>query len=214
MNLKSCLLFVFTLSFLALQGQSGKDQVVIVTTSYGQMTIMLYDQTPKHKANFLKLAEEGFYTGTGFHRVIKGFMIQAGDPNSKEGGEADKMGQGGPGYTLDAEFVKAYTHARGALAAARQGDQVNPKKASSGSQFYIVQNPDACKHLNGSYTVFGQVIGGMDVIDKIANAPVDRSKGNVPKEPIRFTEVEIKKMSRKKIAQLYGAELLYPAPTE
>ncbi|MEM7655425.1 MAG: peptidylprolyl isomerase [Bacteroidota bacterium] len=214
MNLKSILLFLLSFHFLMVSAQSGKDEVVILTTNYGEMTILLYDQTPKHKANFLKLAKEGFYTGTGFHRVIKGFMIQGGDPNSKEGGDASKMGQGGPGYTQDAEFVKAYTHKRGALAAARQGDQVNPQKASSGSQFYIVQNPDACRHLNGSYTIFGQVIQGLEVVDTIANQEVNRGKGNVPKEPIRLTEVTVKKMSRKKIAQLYGAELLFAPAAE
>lgn len=187
---------------------SKKDDVVILSTSYGEMYIILYEETPKHKENFLKLAREGFYDGTTFHRVIKDFMIQAGDPNSKEGGDQSKIGQGGPGYTVEAEFVDKYKHSKGALAAARQGDRVNPKKASSGSQFYIVHSPEGCKHLNGAYTVFGQVIKGLDLIDKIAAVKVNRGKGNVPEETIRVS-MTVKSMSKKKIAQMYGEELLY-----
>ncbi|MEM7373254.1 MAG: peptidylprolyl isomerase [Bacteroidota bacterium] len=187
---------------------SKKDEVVILSTSYGDMYIVLFDETPKHKENFLKLAKEGFYDGTTFHRVIKNFMIQGGDPNSKEGGEAGKIGQGGPGYTIDAEFVSKYKHNKGALAAARQGDQVNPKRASSGSQFYLVHSPNGCKHLNGSYTVFGQVVKGLDLIDEVAKAKVDKRKGNVPEESIRVN-MTVKSMSKKKIAQMYGEELLY-----
>lgn len=109
-----------------------------ITTSLGTITVRLYDETPRHRDNFLKLAKEGFYDGTLFHRVIRDFMIQAGDPDSK-GAEAGKMlGMGDPGYTLEAEILPELFHKRGALAAARQGDEVNPERRSSGSQFYIV----------------------------------------------------------------------------
>jgi cyclophilin family peptidyl-prolyl cis-trans isomerase len=109
-----------------------------ISTEYGDIYVKLYDETPKHKENFLKLAQEGFYDGTTFHRVIKDFMIQGGDPNTKEGGTG-QPGTGGPGYTLPREIVPKYFHKKGALAAARQGDQVNPQWESSGSQFYLVQ---------------------------------------------------------------------------
>ncbi|MBQ7553821.1 MAG: peptidylprolyl isomerase [Bacteroidaceae bacterium] len=112
---------------------------VKIETNKGDIVVMLYDDTPKHKANFLKLAKDGTYEGTLFHRVIKDFMIQAGDPNSKTASKDQQLGDGDVGYTIPAEFVypKRF-HKRGALAAARQGDQVNPKKESSGCQFYIV----------------------------------------------------------------------------
>ena len=112
---------------------------VKIETSKGDIIVELYNDTPKHKANFLKLAKNGTYEGTLFHRVIKDFMIQAGDPNSKTATKDQQLGDGDVGYTIPAEFVypKRF-HKRGALAAARQGDQVNPKKESSGCQFYIV----------------------------------------------------------------------------
>ena len=182
-----------------------KDQVVTISTSFGDMVLILYDQTPKHKENFLKLVDEKFYDGTAFHRVIKEFMIQGGDPLSKEGEDSDKAGTGGPGYTVPAEFVDGILHTKGALAAARQGDQMNPEKASSGSQFYIVHNPDRCRHLNGEYTVYGQVIQGLEVVDKIASQPVVR--GSKPKEDIRMTMTS-QKMKRKKVTEIYGYE--YP----
>ncbi|RMG60146.1 MAG: peptidylprolyl isomerase [Bacteroidetes bacterium] len=185
-----------------------KDEVVVMSTPYGEMIIVLYDQTPKHKENFLKLVREGFYDGTRFHRVIKGFMVQGGDPESKEGGDASKIGQGGPGYTLEAEINPRYSHIKGALAAARQGDQVNPERRSSGSQFYLVENPDACRHLNGSYTVFGQVVKGLDVIDQIAAQPISGRTQSMPKEPIPIT-AKVKTMKVKDIAAMYGYELLY-----
>lgn len=112
---------------------------VIIHTSMGDIGIILYEDTPIHRANFLKLASEGFYDGTTFHRVIEKFMIQGGDPYSKDSAKKSMAGQGGPGYTLDAEIHDHYIHSKGVLAAARLGDQVNPKRNSSGSQFYIVQ---------------------------------------------------------------------------
>lgn len=111
---------------------------VKISTSFGDITVRLYDETPAHRDNFLKLAKEGFYNGTLFHRVIKDFMIQGGDPESKGAAKGRQLGSGDAGYTLPAEFVPSLFHKRGALAAARQGDQVNPERRSSGCQFYIV----------------------------------------------------------------------------
>ena len=111
---------------------------VKITTSLGNITVRLYDETPLHRDNFLKLAMEGFYNGTLFHRVIKDFMIQGGDPDSKGAPAGKALGMGGPDYTIEAEIKPGLIHKRGALAAARQGDEVNPERRSSGSQFYIV----------------------------------------------------------------------------
>ena len=112
---------------------------VLIKTTLGDITVRLYDETPQHRDNFIKLASEGYYDGTLFHRVIKGFMIQGGDPDSKGAPAGKQLGTGGPNYTISAEFVyPQYFHKKGALAAARQSDQVNPEKRSSGSQFYIV----------------------------------------------------------------------------
>jgi len=163
------------------------DCMVEIETEYGNMTILLYNATPIHRDNFIKLAEEGFFDGLLFHRVINGFMIQGGDPSSRNAAAGVGLGSGGPGYQLPAEFVDSLVHFKGALAAARTGDSVNPKKESSGSQFYIVHGrpvspqqleqteaqknmhyaPDQKKiyeELGGSpmldreYTVFGKVI--------------------------------------------------------
>lgn len=180
-----------------------KDYLITISTHLGDMYLILYDDTPSHKANFAKLAHEGFYNGIKFHRVMKNFMIQGGDPNSKEGGDATKIGTGGPGYTLDAEIVDTHLHKKGVLAAARQPDRVNPEKKSSGSQFYIVHSEKGTKHLNGGYTVYGEVIKGLDVVDKIAGQPVDRRKGNRPKEDITMT-VKVEVLKKKKITELYG----------
>jgi peptidyl-prolyl cis-trans isomerase B (cyclophilin B) len=126
--------------FISSCAQTKKtDYVVTIKTSYGDMVAILYDETPKHKENFIKLAKEKFYDSLIFHRVIEGFMIQGGDPDSKKAKPGQPLGSGGPGYTIDAEFIPKYFHEKGALSAARTGDNVNPKKASSGSQFYIVQ---------------------------------------------------------------------------
>ena len=113
--------------------------VVQIKTEFGDIKVVLYNETPKHRDNFLKLAKEGFYDGTLFHRVIKDFMIQGGDPDTKTAQPGQKLGNGGPGYTIDPEFNPKFLHKRGALAAARLGDNINPGKKSSGSQFYIVQ---------------------------------------------------------------------------
>jgi len=111
---------------------------VKIDTSFGEITVRLYDETPLHRDNFVKLAREGYFDGMLFHRVIRDFMIQGGDPDSKTASPGQSLGTGGPGYTIEAEIRKDLFHKRGALAAARQGDQVNPQRRSSGSQFYIV----------------------------------------------------------------------------
>ena len=124
--------------------------------------------------NFAKLVGEKYYDGVRFHRVIEGFMIQTGDPFSRDTSKIDAWGTGGPDYTVPAEFVNEYWHKKGALAAARKGDLANPTKASSGSQFYIVHDENACLHLDGQYSIFGEVIEGLDIIDKIATVATDR----------------------------------------
>lgn len=151
------------------------EPVFDIITNLGTIKIKLYAQTPKHRENFAKLALSGYYNGLLFHRVINGFMIQGGDPLTKDPSNADKFGTGGPGYTVPAEFVPEYRHKKGALAAARRGDRANPMKESSGSQFYLVQNEAACAALDGDYTVFGETIDGLDVIDRIAEVQTDQN---------------------------------------
>ncbi|MBR5100210.1 MAG: peptidylprolyl isomerase [Bacteroidales bacterium] len=151
----------------------GEEPLLKILTSDGTMTVKLYAETPLHRDNFLKLAKSGFYNGLLFHRIIKGFMIQAGDPFTRDSSKVAQYGTGGPGYTIPAEIVEGKTHKKGALAAARRGDQVNPAKESSGSQFYIVQDPANCAHLDGEYTIFGEVVDGLPVIDKIASERTD-----------------------------------------
>lgn len=153
--------------------QNAEPEFDIVTT-HGTMRVKLYSMTPKHRDNFSKLVADNYYDGIRFHRVIEGFMIQAGDPYSRDTSLVNMWGQGGPDYTVPAEFVPEYRHKKGALAAARKGDMANPKKASSGSQFYIVHDENSCVHLDGQYSVFGEVVKGLEVIDKIAAVPVDR----------------------------------------
>ena len=159
-----------------------------IVTTHGTMRVKLYDKTPKHRENFKKLVGEKYYDDIRFHRVIEGFMIQAGDPYSRDTAMINMWGQGGPDYTVPAEFVNEYWHKKGALAAARKGDMANPKKASSGSQFYIVHDENACLHLDGQYTIFGEVIEGLDVIDKIATVPVDRM--DRPYEDVKIITVK------------------------
>lgn len=176
--------------------------LVEIETPFGDMLLRLYDDTPKHQENFQKLAQEGFFDSLLFHRVIDGFMIQGGDPNSRNARPGAGLGSGGPGYTIPAEFVDTLIHLKGRLAAARQGDRVNPRKNSSGSQFYIVHgrtftdqelnrleaqngqrySPDqreayktigGAPFLDGNYTIFGEIVEGLDVIDKIAKVKKD-----------------------------------------
>ncbi|HNS12153.1 MAG TPA: peptidylprolyl isomerase [Bacteroidia bacterium] len=207
-------------------------RIVIISTEFGDMKVLLYDATPQHRDNFVKLVEAGFYDSLLFHRVIKGFMIQGGDPMSKNADSLQALGMGDVGYTIPAEFVDTLYHKKGALCAARTP---NPEKASSGCQFYIVQGQvftpeqvnmmemqqgvklsDAQKQdyatiggtpqLDRSYTVYGQVIEGLEVIDSIANVktrPGDRPVKDVrmtmkmfkPEPPM--TEKELKKLKKK-----------------
>ena len=153
-----------------------EEPVFDIVTNLGTIKVKLYSKTPKHRENFAKLALTGYYDSLLFHRVINGFMIQGGDPYTRDTSAAAvaKYGQGGPGYTVPAEFVPEYTHKKGALAAARRGDVANPMKESSGSQFYIVQDAGACAQLDGAYTVFGETVSGLDIIDRIAQVATDQ----------------------------------------
>lgn len=191
---------------------------VLIETSMGDITIALYDDTPAHRDNFIKLVNQNFYDGTLFHRIIKGFMIQAGDPDSKTAKPGQRLGAGDVGYTIPAEFRANRFHKRGAVAAARQGDNVNPQKASSGCQFYIVDgtvcdnnymqmisqrtgktfSPEQMQayttvggapFLDGDYTVFGEVVEGMDVVDKIAEQQKDAA--DRPLENIKIVSAKI-----------------------
>ena len=209
-----------TLNFVTpMQAQTAeetprKEQRVVIHTSCGDMTVKLYDETPQHRDNFIRLVKEKQYDSTLFHRVIKDFMIQGGDPDSKHAKPGQMLGSGDLGYTIPAEFVPARFHKKGALAAARTGDQVNPQKRSSSCQFYIVQGrtwtpqelqmismqygtqftPEQIEiyttlggtpFLDMQYTVFGEVVDGLDVIDKIASQPTQ--PGDRPVEDIRMT---------------------------
>jgi peptidyl-prolyl cis-trans isomerase B (cyclophilin B) len=291
--MKSILSFLLFSSFIILtqcSSESGSDYLVTIKTDQGEMVAILYDETPKHKANFIKLAKEHYFDSLLFHRVMQGFMIQGGDPDSKHAVPGQPLGTGGPGFTVEAEFNPKFIHEKGAFSAARQPDEVNPAKASSGSQFYIVQgrvtspaevdalridqaklntafqqmmqNPASqplidslnqiymsgdmqgyqnkiyslvprlekqtgikiykeiseeklkayttvggAPHLDGDYTVFGKVISGLDVIDKIANVQVDSR--NRPVEDVRMI-VTVEEMPKKKIEEKYG----YKFPTQ
>jgi peptidyl-prolyl cis-trans isomerase B (cyclophilin B) len=201
---KSIVLIALLVAFAASHvfSQTEKQVRILISTEYGNMTAVLYNETPQHRDNFVKLVKEGWYEGSPWHRVIRNFMIQGGQ-------NAD--GRLDPGYTVPAEFVEGLYHKKGVLAAARQADQFNPEKASSGSQFYIVQGKTSpaeqlvmmgsrtginytdqqievystiggTPHLDGAYTVFGEVTEGLDVIDKIAavkTGPGDKPIENV-----------------------------------
>ncbi len=145
-----------------------EEPVFDIITNVGTIRIKLYKETPLHRDNFVKLASEGFFDGIRFHRVIKGFMIQTGDPLSKDMANESRFGTGGPGYTIPAEILPEFKHKKGAVAAARRGGAANPLKESSGSQFYIVEDPATCAQLDGDYSVFGETLEGFDVIDRIA----------------------------------------------
>ncbi|MBK8622074.1 MAG: peptidylprolyl isomerase [Saprospiraceae bacterium] len=194
--------------------------LLFMETSKGSMVIRLFDETPLHRDNFIQLAEKGFYEGLLFHRVINGFMMQGGDPDTKNAAKDVRVGGGNPGYTIPAEIHQKSFHIKGALAAARTGDDINPKKESSGSQFYIVHGrkttseelhifegqkniyyPDdvvntyktsgGAPQLDGEYTIFGEVIQGFDVIDRIATVPTDSY--DRPKEDVKILKVTVLK---------------------
>jgi len=208
--MKPILIAVLALTFSLLAYSQDRVKVKI-STKYGDMVAELYDETPIHRDNFIKLVKDGFYDGTLFHRVIPGFMIQGGDPSSKDSNPNLRIGNGGPGYTLPAELNPQFFHKKGALAAARMSDAINPKKESSGSQFYIVEGQvydntsinlmaqrmgtefssaqkiayttiGGTPQLDANYTVFGELVEGLDVISKISN--VSRDKNNLPKEKV------------------------------
>lgn len=194
---------------------------VAVKTTAGDFTIALYNDTPKHRDNFVKLVNEDFYNGLLFHRVIADFMVQTGDPDSRNATPGQMLGAGDPGYEIDAEILcPQHINSRGALAAARTGDQINPMRRSSGSQFYIVtgrrftdaqidmmerrsgityspeqrevyKNSGGAPHLDGAYTVFGEVTEGLPVIEKIEKARTDRM--DRPVDDIRIISMEIVK---------------------
>ena len=167
----------------------AEEPIFNIETSMGTIKVKLYKETPLHRDNFVKLASQKYYDNILFHRIIKNFMIQVGDPLTKDpNADPAKYGTGGPGYTIPAEFIPQFTHKKGALAAARKGDKSNPEKASSGSQFYIVESPESCSHLDGEYTIFGETLEGFEVIDAIAAAPVSSAKG-LPVEPIKIISV-------------------------
>jgi len=196
--------------------QTNQDTLAMIETDYGDMKIKLYQSTPLHYANFMKLIEDDYYDGMLFHRVMPDFMIQGGDPGSKTAKPGERLGGGGPGYTIPAEI--GAPHFRGALSAARQADEYNPQKESSGSQFFVVQGtPQTDGNLNiierekgikyteaqrqlyremggypsldKEYTVFGEVVEGFDIIDKIIS--VKRDAWNRPVENIRIVDIRI-----------------------
>jgi len=199
--------------------EAQKERKVIIKTNYGKVKLKLYNETPQHRDNFVKLAKEGFYNGTLFHRIIPGFMIQGGDPDSKTAKEGQRLGGGGLNYTVPAEIKPELYHKKGALAAARLGDQGNPQKASSSCQFYIVvgktlsdgelkqlessgklsftdEQRTVYKEIGGTpfldqnYTVFGEVISGMDIVDKMAEVDVDRN--DRPTEDVVMLKVKVR----------------------
>jgi len=201
---------------------------VLMQTTIGDMVIRLSDSTPLHRDNFLKLVKVGFYDSLLFHRVIKYFMIQGGDPNSKRAEAGKPLGDGSPGYTVPAEFRKTLFHKKGALAAARMGDNINPAKESSGSQFYIAQGKvfsDAgldsvetfrlngrkipaeqrevyktiggTPHLDQGYTVYGEVVKGLEVLDKIAAVQTSRGQDrDRPLQDVRIIKAKLIKRKR------------------
>jgi len=225
--LLALLLTVFTISAVFAGGP--KNQYVRIKTSYGECIIRLYNETPKHRDNFIKLVKKGFYNGTLFHRVIQNFMIQGGDPDSKDTTKAKpgaELGNGDVGYTVPAEFRDSLFHKRGVLAAARDD---NPAKASSGCQFYIVEGKrftdskmdslektkrmnghkipawqreyyksvGGAPHLDQNYTVYGEVVIGIDMIDRIAAVKTD---GN--DRPLKDVPMTVELLSKKECKQL------------
>ena len=163
-----------TISVSNYKNRLPEEPIFDIVTSMGTIRVKLYKDTPKHRDNFTRLALTRYYDGVLFHRVINGFMIQGGDPFTRDTSRVEEWGEGGPGYTVDAEILPEHTHKKGALAAARRGNMANPMRESSGSQFYLVQDSTNCKHLNGEYTVFGETVGGLNVIDRIARVQTDR----------------------------------------
>ncbi len=178
----------------------AKEQVVEISTGFGKMYMWLYKETPQHRTNFLKLADSGFFDNTTFHRCVDNFVIQGGDPNSKDS-DPNNDGNGGPGYTIPAEFVDSIKHIRGAVGAARNN---NPEKASNGSQFYVVLSEQTTQQLNGNYTVFGYIMKGMNVADSIVKQP--KNGAGRPYTNIPMT-VKVLNKTKSEIKSLYGYEV-------
>jgi len=181
------IVLMFNLSTMSQTKTNQKVVKFVIHTDYGDMKGMLYNETPQHRDNFVKLAKSGFYDGTLFHRVILGFMIQGGDPASKTAKPGQPLGMGGPGYTVPAEINPKFQHKKGALAAARIGGPSNPQKASSGSQFYIVEPEKGTHFLDNDYTIFGEITEGFDVVTKIASVQKDGSD-----RPVKDVKMTVK----------------------
>ncbi|MCJ8211794.1 peptidylprolyl isomerase [Mucilaginibacter sp. RS28] len=225
------LTFLFILAAQAF-AKGPKNQYVSIKTAYGQCIIRLYNETPKHRDNFIKLTKQGFYNGTLFHRVIQNFMIQGGDPDSKKAKPGQELGNGDVGYTVPAEFKDSLFHKRGVLAAARDD---NPAKASSGCQFYITEGKrftdgkldtleqtrlkgrkipswqrdwyksvGGVPHLDQNYTVYGEVISGIDMVDRIA--AVKKDAHDRPLEDVPMTVELLNKKSCKALDKILGLD--------
>ena len=222
--MKNYLTIMLCLCFISAFSAKPKHKYVKIRTEQGDCFIKLYNETPQHRDNFIKLTEKGTYNGTLFHRVIKDFMIQGGDPDSKKAIKGALLGEGTVGYTVPAEFRDSLFHKKGVLAAARDN---NPEKASSGSQFYLVQGKkftdeqlDAVEknrlkfkipewqreiykslggspHLDRNYTVYGEVVKGIELIDKIAEIETDSN--NRPLADVKMTISVLKRREAKKL---------------
>lgn len=222
--MKKLFLIICTFSILSAFAAKPKNQYIRIKTEFGECIVKLYNQTPLHRDNFLKLTKEGFYNGTLFHRVIKDFMIQGGDPDSRNAKPDSLLGEGGLKYTIPAEFRDSLFHKKGVLAAARDN---NPEKASSSCQFYLVQGkvftdeqlngveekrlkfkiPEwqrqiyktigGAPHLDRNYTVYGEIVQGLDLVDKIAALPTD--KNNRPKQDVKMEITILKKREAKRL---------------
>ena len=229
----SSLIFFSMISFsqqeVKIKKKDRRKDVELVT-NYGNIVLRLNDSTPLHRDNFIRLVKTAYYDSVLFHRVINRFMIQSGDPESKHAEKGQPLGNGGPKYTIPAEFRVTLFHRKGVLAAARDGDDVNPEKASSGSQFYIVQGKkftDAgldsvetyrlkgrkipadqrevyktiggTPHLDQGYTVFGEVVSGLDVVDSIAAVPTSKDEDrDRPLEDVRIIKAHLIKRIKQK----------------
>ncbi len=206
---------------------AGQARKVTIQTDKGDITLMLFDETPAHRDNFVRMCDEGFYDSLLFHRVIESFVIQAGDPTSRGAEPGERLGEGDAGHKVEPEFVDGLVHIRGAVGAAREGDAVNPGKLSSGSHFYIVQGRNGLDEaavdksgntysdtirrrylreggtpfLDGNYTVFGYVIEGMDVVDDIAASATDEF--DRPAEDIVITGTRTGRLSREETEKYY-----------
>ncbi|MCU0442236.1 MAG: peptidylprolyl isomerase [Bacteroidia bacterium] len=181
------------------------EQIIRIRTNFGDMLMWLHPETPLHRNNFLQLASQGLYNQTTFHRCVPNFVIQGGDPNSKDA-DSTNDGTGGPGYTIAAEIDSAkFKHIAGAVGAARLSNNVNPTRASNGSQFYIVLPQNGTPFLDGEYTVFGQIFNGLSVAQLIVSQP----KNPITNRPYtnQTMLVEVMPMSRALLREQYGFEV-------